>query len=291
MRIIRRSQIQAIERDYGKLELLTGRSRQNPRSKNADLKKVSINPNQTTSHHFHLERESIFYVESGKVELISYNADTREILNPGDIVVIDQGEDHVFRNVDLHDVIMIEVESPPHSQNDKHLYSDPFKKISRNLGSFWENSSNIKLKICGIRTIDSAHFCSQIGVDAIGIHAVGHDWKKVVEISQWIQIAADGMSVFLLTDIRDVRLVSLILNKLFCDTIQIQGQMSIEDLIKLAIPLRNQGYKIVKSIEVPRRQEDIRNYTKYIQKLQTLTDAIILDSDWKGGTGKSQIGV
>ena len=60
MELIRKSQSEVFPRDYGRLHLLAGNSRKNAKTNKADLKIVTIDPNCSTSHHFHLERESIF---------------------------------------------------------------------------------------------------------------------------------------------------------------------------------------------------------------------------------------
>ena len=286
MEIIRKSQSEIFSRDYGELNLLAGNSKRNAKTKKADLKKITINPSCSTSHHFHLERESIFHIESGRLKVTSILADTEVILVAGDTIVIREGEDHFITNVGQGPAILFEVESPPHSNTDKFLISEVFKGRKRDIGRFWDSLDKPRLKICGIKTLDAAFFCTQMHVDAIGIHGVNHDWKTAILMREWIGSLSDNISVFLLTDLKESRIILHLLNELWCDTLQIQGKMSAEEVIDIARSIRDNGFKVIKSIEVPKEAKDISDCERIIKKIEPHLDAILLDSSWRGGSGK-----
>jgi len=62
------------------------------------------------------------------------------------------------------------------------------------------------LKICGANNFDTAIACSQLGVHAIGIHAIESQRpaERIRRWSHWLQAIPEDLSLFLLTDVTDV---------------------------------------------------------------------------------------
>lgn len=274
------------QRDYGSLLLLAGNSKKQMKTRQADLKIITINPGQSTSHHFHLERESIFYLLEGRLEFRSQFISSNILMNQRDTLILRPGEDHVFTNPEAYPAVVLEIESPPHSGEDKIMISESYANCDRPAGRFWRDPVTTKLKICGVKSLDIAYFCAAIGVDAIGFHAVGADWQKVLPYLEWVEAVPEQLSAFLLTDITEPALVCTLLNRLRCDTLQLQGDMAAEDIIKLSRIVKENGYHVVKSIAVP-MPEALESTLEKIYRITPYLDAILLDSCWQGGTGKN----
>ena len=106
-------------------------------------------------------------------------------------------------------------------------------------------------------------------------------------MSKWLSAISQKMSIFLLTDLTDIKIVIALLRKLNCDTIQIQGKMDVETIIELASKARDYKYKVVKSVAAPKSMGELAKIDMYIEPIQPFLDAILIDSSWRGGTGKS----
>lgn len=286
MRVQNIEQATSYKREYGYLRLLAGNTKGVMKTVNADLKIITIKPGESTSHHFHLRRESLYHLQDGQLVVESIFSDKRISLNPGDTIIVDAGEDHKFTNIsDTTTATILEVESPPHNSLDKILLASS-RSFDRNMGRFWSAESKPKLKICGIKSLDTAIACFELGVDAIGIHAVGDDWHKTFAFDEWIGAVPQELSIFLLTDLAEPQLTGELLRRLHCDTIQIQGRKSLEEIKEISEFSKELGLKVVKSIEVPDKQ-NFTNNLKLINELESVVDAILLDKSWSGGTGES----
>lgn len=156
---------------------------------------------------------------------------------------------------------------------------------------FWNlNDLSVKVKICGIKSLDIAYEASQIRVDALGFHI----WKKTdikywkVQFKQIVKYLPKDMSCWLVTDITDVSILKEIITEVPFDTIQIQGMVPIikfyEIVKKLEFFRNKRGIKIIKTISMAQKiyEKVLTNAGNY----STYADAIVLDSKWKGGTGK-----
>lgn len=157
---------------------------------------------------------------------------------------------------------------------------------------FWNfKDKSIKVKICGITTLETAYNVAQIGSDAIGFHIwnkrnknmLYEDIKKFEYISKFLP---PDLSCWIVTNIVDFNIIKNIINKINFDTLQIQGKVPLKDFLNLLNNLnlinKSKKIKIVKNISMNQKEnkifKSINTYLPYI-------DGIILDSGWKGGSG------
>lgn len=141
------------------------------------------------------------------------------------------------------------------------------------------------MKICGVKNLDTAYSCYELGVDAIGLHALGSIETAIGMFAGWTSVLPSELSVFLLTDSNDSSAILEACEMLGCDTVQLQGRMSAELVVSLARSVRNEGVRLVKSVAVPSKDE-LRQLREYLGQILPHVDAILLDSAWRGGTGK-----
>lgn len=266
-------------RAYGELVLLG-------RGAKADLKILHIEPGRETSYHRHLSRESIFYVLQGAI-LFHGEGSEQYPLKTGECIVVYPEGMHQLSNVGQTVASVLEIEAPPHDPMDKFPIAGANSTIpmQRALGRFWSKAPGTPLKVCGIKNIDSALACWELGVAAIGIHAVGHDGvENAMAQSHWLKVLPQDLSIFLLTDSEDLAILNYLAIHTNADTIQIQTPKPIDTVWRISNRLRPLGWKIVKSIGIEgSRAEDI---VKDIMDIARAVDAILLDSTYAGGQGK-----
>ncbi len=271
-------------RPYGDLVLLAGNTPGAMRTAKADLKLLVIEPGQKTSHHRHLVAESIFHVLEGQLEYLVDGA--KGTLGPGDTVIIEPGTFHCLQNVGSHPTRVLEIESPPHDRNDKQLHDAQRAPIAcpRPAGRFWLRDCGLRIKVCGVANPDAAHLCDVYGVDAIGIHAVGKGRMEKVRFSErWLSSMHKDLSIFLLTDAEDPLELSDLARLSWCDTIQLQGNKSLESVARCAEAMRAGGWKIVKSVGM----DDLgAGAFAYARAVAVHCDAVLLDTSFRGGTGQ-----
>lgn len=276
------------ERPYGDLQLLCGPKQSCMATRKADLKVLRIRPGQRTSHHFHMERESIFYVASGNVIIRSQNSNQQLELSPGDSVVVDPGEDHELENAGQEDALVWEIESPPHSGIDRIEVGDARGNAeidARTEGRFWQNDGATKVKICGIKSLDAAIECLRLGVDAIGLHAVGYQGiESVMQARGWLGVLPDEISVFLLTDTLDLAVLRELVSATRCDTVQIQGSPPVSSCAMVAGFVRQLRRRVVCTVSAEMGSE-IDEVLQRVRDVQAFADAILFDSGRYGGTG------
>jgi phosphoribosylanthranilate isomerase len=286
MKIQHRDDAEVHLREYGTLTLLAGSTPGQMRTRNADLKIITVEPGLATSHHFHLLRESLFHILSGELMLRSSVLPGEVRVRAGDTVLIDAGEDHRFVNASAAPATLIEIESPPHSGADKIPFGAAVRQCSRPIGPFWSTATGQGpgLKICGVRSLDAAFACWELGIEAIGIHAVGQSWMRAAAFESWMPAVPEELSVFLLTDLTQPLLVGELLHRLRCDTLQLQGNKPAEEIIEAARAVRGAGFKVVKSLQVPTVVEEAA-FLALCGRIAPWVDAVLLDSAWRGGTG------
>lgn len=289
MRIQNSSQAPIYKRAYGELQLLCGNTPGMMRTEKADLKILRIEPGLETSHHYHLERESIFHVMSGKVLLRSSQAQIERELTAGDTFIVEPCEDHVLKNVGTQEAVILEIESPPHASTDKIPYGGIRQDTiipNRPLGRFWHPDGRVKVKICGVKNLDTALECKRLGVDAIGIHAVGPKGiRQVLGDSGWLLNVPQELSVFLLTDTRELGILHELIARTGCDTIQVQGPQSATGLAETVEYVRNAGRHVVRTLSA--KQGTIRSaLLAQISEAQCKFDSLLIDAATYGGTGQ-----
>ncbi len=162
-------------------------------------------------------------------------------------------------------------------------------KLSKEIKSFWERDHNIKVKICGINSLEVAYESCLLGADALGFHLWKHgDFRShLLEYKNIIRYLPTSVSIWLLTDIVDSEKLKEAITILGIDTIQFQGRVDNQKfhiiLDKLKSLYVKKNIKIVKSIST--QKGNFTEIMKIINGFINETDAFIIDSRWKGGSG------
>lgn len=288
------SDAEKYERPYGELVLLAGNARGDMKTVRADLKILHLQPGQSTSFHRHLIAESIFHVLTGEIECQSDLSGAVHFVN-GNTFVFPPGEFHKIRNCGDSVAVVLEVESPPHDSTDKYPNEAtlPNERIRRHIGQFWSDAPGVRLKICGVKNVDTAFACHKLGVSAIGIRGMPvaretAPFERIRSWAPWLAVLPDALSIFLLTDVTDLSALRCLIAWSNCDTVQLQKQQSfeaIETIQKISSFLRPNGWKLVKTIGIKGySQEWLR---QYISAIGPHVDAILFDTSEKGGTGET----
>lgn len=279
-----------IPRSYGELVIYAGTTEDNMRTVAADLKKVVIRPGSATSLHRHLIAESIFQVIKGTIVLEYGKALDSRVFGPGTTFIIPPGEPHRLTNHSDSEAEILEIEGPAHDRGDKIVVGDSIsiEKSQRPLGRFWTRTAEERppLKICGVASLEAALMCLQYQVDAVGVHAVGHEneFSKIHRWRRWLSVVPVQLSVFLLTYETDYAALCRLGRDSYCDTIQLQGVVTAAHAREIGAFLREHGWKFVKSIGLDVYSDE--EILKYLETLQDSVDAVILDSCVRGGSGK-----
>lgn len=163
----------------------------------------------------------------------------------------------------------------------------------RMMKKFWNpQDKTVKVKICGIKSLEIAYEVAEIGSDAIGFH-IWNKWKRdkieshIKKIRYILRFLPPSLSCWLVSDIVDPTFIREIISKVNFDTLQIQGKVSLKDFLNLAHNLdlmrKKKKIRIVKSISM-----NLKNKEKILKVIKTYlphVDGILLDSSWKGGSG------
>ncbi|MBF8273403.1 MAG: Cupin 2 protein [Magnetococcales bacterium] len=214
----------------------------------ADLKLLLIQPGKATSHHFHLLRKSWFYVLSGTLRVSSSFDCWQQVLETGDALELDPGEDHTFLNTGTIDAQVLEVGSPGHLPHDKISFKAQDVVRASPPGRFWQRNGGFRLKAGGVDALEMACLCHNSEVDAIGLELDGDNWSQRLARLEWIKRLPQQMSLFLVTHLTQPRLVTAILHQLGCDTLQWCGSANHQALPTLYAFVRDHGYRIVHTL-------------------------------------------
>ncbi|HEY2289874.1 MAG TPA: hypothetical protein VGM86_04145 [Thermoanaerobaculia bacterium] len=271
------------KKEYGELRLLCGSGVKDMDSERLDLKLLTLRPEGKTSTHFHLRSETVLHVLKGVICLTG----TRTVhLTEGHTVVVEVTERHCIENIGGEDALVMEAQAPPYRADDKFHSVEEFPLPSRALGRFWKIDDKIKVKICGVKNLDSALECLRLGVDAIGIHAIGqHGLSEAFSMTEWLSLVPAELSIFVLTDTRDWHVLQMLLAKTNCDTLQIQGPTDFGLLDRLSRFMRASNRKIVKTVSA-QDETQIEELQHLAADLSRFVDAILIDASDYGGTGR-----
>lgn len=145
----------------------------------------------------------------------------------------------------------------------------------------------MRVKICGIQTLEEAMMCIKAGADAVGfLVGVTHKAEDKIAPHQAHDIIRDippFISKAMVTHLTDPREIIEIANITQADTIQLHEDMAVKDIvfIKAKLPF----LKLIKAVHVVgKREECIARALQF----EPYVDAILLDSRTKdriGGTG------
>jgi len=275
------------QREYGTLTLLAGPSHNSIHSRKVDFKKIIVREGCSTSHHMHLGRESIFHFVGGEGEMISIEGCRSQVVRAGDTVVIPAGVDHQVRNLGRGELVFFESESPPHSTRDKILVGQGANlSPATRQGRLWQRGASCRLKICGVKSLDAAFECHRLGVDAIGLHAIGRRGIEVaIGWADWVRIIPADLSVVVLVDTTDKHILGSLVEALRVDTVQLQGEQAVQDVRAAAGFLRGAGYRFVRSVAAGSQVEPER-VVEELAALEDVVDGFLMDAACYGGTGR-----
>jgi phosphoribosylanthranilate isomerase len=145
----------------------------------------------------------------------------------------------------------------------------------------------MRVKICGIRTIEDARLAISCGADAIGL-LVGQKHRSddfiSVELAQEIgKICPPYVSPVLVTHLEKATEIYQLASRIGVNTIQIHSECQLQEIktLRQMLPF----YKLVKNFHVTSN-----NLNDFIHPFESLVDAFILDTinleeDRVGGTG------
>ncbi|MBO8152725.1 MAG: phosphoribosylanthranilate isomerase [Candidatus Marinimicrobia bacterium] len=164
------------------------------------------------------------------------------------------------------------------------------------INRFWTNTVKIpKLKICGVNSVDFAIDCYDLGVDALGFHIWEHEflsgeWQQKISLfSEITSILPSDISLTLVTNIKDTRSLKILIKSCRFDSVQLHRRIApvyfkhlIED-----IKIIKEGLKIIGVIAVNLNEATIKELYELMDEYGKICDAILLDSSWKGGSGKT----
>ncbi|MBF0140670.1 MAG: cupin domain-containing protein [Magnetococcales bacterium] len=211
-----------------------------------DIKILKIEPGKATSHHFHLLRQSWFYLLSGSVRATSHFHHWQQELQVGDLLALQAGEDHFFLNTGATVAEILEIGTPGHKADDKISLSSPVGPCPVPPGRFWSREARQQrpgLLLANLCTPESACLSQEMGVDAVGFDLSDDQWSERLASLTWIDRLKPTMSRFLYTHLTEPRLVLALLHRLRCDTLQ--GYRVTEKLHTLYDQVRHHGYRVV----------------------------------------------
>lgn len=286
MKKIPEAELRVVERGYGSLTVLASPRETGGAVSRTDIKKLYIEPGKETSSHYHLLAESVFVVLEGRV--IAKSGDSCLELEKGDVLLVAPGERHQILNVGSSDALLVETQSPPYAVWDTFPGEKEFEwhLPERRCGRFWkdEEAGRIRIKVCGIRSLDAALACFEAGVDAVGLNFTRRS-KGLRELDRWLAWIPNiprELSVFVLTDSEAAEEVKLLATACNADTVQIQGEMDLNSLLSLIAACKKLGLRVVKSVSLGGGGRVVRDY---IAGFGQEVHAILFDSSWRGGTG------
>ncbi|MBF0110666.1 MAG: cupin domain-containing protein [Magnetococcales bacterium] len=237
---------------YGQQRLLSsGGGPDGSEPDRTDLKILRVQPGKATSHHFHLLRKSWFYILSGSLEVTCRFDDWSVVVTTGDFLELEPGEDHSFFNRGDSDALVLEVGSPGHMPEDKISFSAKDRICSVSAGRYWDERKDrsLKIKIGGVESLDAACLCHELGVDALGLELDHCHWSRSLARMEWARRLPRGMSLFLVTHLTQPTLVTAMLHRLGCDTLQWRGNGEIPSrLPDLYRKVRQHGFRVVHTL-------------------------------------------
>lgn len=261
---------------YGQIRTLVKNSDQSEKEpEKADLKILMIQPGKSTSHHFHLLRKSWFFVLAGTLRVTSFFDKWQLVLETGDTLELDPGEDHFIKNIGTVDAEVLEVGTPGHIPHDKIPYPSPGIVRTSPPGRFWRGEVKHRIKICDVHSFETACHCHEVGVDAIGFVLHKKNWSQHLCRLAWVEQLRTDMSFFLVTCLDQPRLVIEILHRLRCDTLQWNGSVTEENEKGLFSSVRDRGYRVVRAFHGT--ENSVLEEIKRIAPWTSLIDGLV----WK----------
>ena len=285
MHIYTQRDLRRVTRTYGDLTVLAS-PRETSGIRGIDLKRLRIRAGERTSVHRHLVAESVFFVVVGKLNVWDDTA-VLGTLREGEVLIVTRGEQHCLENISENTAIVVEVQNPPYEAWDifpRERRVSRRKRMTRN-GGFWQSDGELRVKVCGVRNLEAVVMCREAGVHAVGVNVTSESkgLAKFHEWLEWVPRIPRELSVFVLTDTHSVEELELLASSCGVDTVQLQGNMDVDIVSRLADACRAAGWRVVKSVGIgSMRESEVADYVGTVGKL---VDGVLLDSSWRGGTG------
>ena len=158
---------------------------------------------------------------------------------------------------------------------------------------FWKSDDRVKLKICGVDSLGFALDCYDLGVDALGLHIWKHEfssgvWKlKQSLFNNIISVLPTDMSLVLVTNIVDAKRLLVILDSCKVDTIQLHNYIDPEKMTYIIerIKKKRQNLKFIGVVSM--NKSEFANPKKLAEEYSQIYDAVLIDTSWIGGSGRS----
>lgn len=287
MRVFRREVLRKVPRSYGSLTVLASPKETAQAVRRTDVKTLELQPGTRTSNHYHLLSESVFWVVRGEVDALSGDGSVLH-LTAGDVLVVPPREKHCLVHRGSAVAEIVETQSPPYATWDTFPNEKSCETTTTHYrkGRFWEASTSIRAKVCGIRNLEAAQICAECGVAAVGLNLTygSKGLRALDQWLEWIPYIPSTLNVFVLTDSCLFEEIELLIKLCQADTVQLQGPMPIESVREIAAKCRERGTRVVKSLGLEHEHESSIIY--YADAIQDSLDALLIDSSWSGGTGK-----
>lgn len=142
----------------------------------------------------------------------------------------------------------------------------------------------IKVKICDVRTLEIAEYCSDIGVDFIGIHQIYAPLSEEKRcLLNNIRDVSGSMKIVLVTKENDMDKLSDLISSFDWDYVQLHFTTTIDFLSMLKQKMLRYSKKVPGIISVMQADGFDEASAK---ELLTVADYILFDSSMRGGTGR-----
>lgn len=281
--------LQVVQRVYGTLTVLASPKTTSQAVCRTDIKTLEIRPGARTSTHYHLLAESVFWILQGEIDVLGTDG-TALSLDTGDVLIVPPRELHCLVNRGQDVAIIVETQSPPYAVWDTFPNEKSWEAANSQIrhGLFWEMPKipQVRVKVCGVRSLDAAIMCAECGVAAVGLNLT-YKSKGLRALDQWLEwvpFIPPELSVFVLSDSCSSKEIEMLTKLTGADTIQLQGPMPSEAVREIAQECKRAGVQVVKSVGLDVETE--LPTATYVEELQEHVDAILLDTSWSGGTGR-----
>lgn len=282
--------LRIVPRKYGTLTVLASPKTTLQAVRRTDVKTLEILPGARTSKHYHLLAESVFWIERGEVDALMSDGSTLS-LDSGDVLIVPPREQHCLINRGTDTAIVVETQNPPYAVWDTFPNEKEWEHTARQSrkGLFWNSHdlAQVRVKVCGVRNLEAAIMCAEHGVAAVGLNLT-YQSKGFGALDQWLEwmpSIPQELSVFVLTDSHSPKEIEVLIKLTGADTVQLQGLLPAELVREIAQGCRSGGTRIVKSVGLDSDTESA--IAEYIESVQEDVDAILIDTSWSGGTGRT----
>jgi phosphoribosylanthranilate isomerase len=150
----------------------------------------------------------------------------------------------------------------------------------------WQSGSGTRLKICGVRCLDTALELADLGIDAIGLHLFrGRITMEAINsaglICQWLP---DDVSRVILTDLTEEGRIARLVEATGADTVQLQGFPPRQSIA--ALRERLPQVRIIKTLSSSEAENPLP-LEAFVREYEPVTDAFLMDRSVQGGTGEA----